>query len=151
MSLLDIFTARKRSLRRLCFYRCLSVHGGGACVAGGCAWFGHARWGSSLVRGYVWWGCAWQGAWGGMCGRGAGCAWLGGIGGKVGVHGDTINERAVRILLECILVIYIPLLVCLHPEGNMAPDVILARWQFALKTTLCGLYVFSGYVQTQKQ
>ena len=28
-----IFTARKRSLRRLCFYRCLSVHtGGGACV-----------------------------------------------------------------------------------------------------------------------
>ena len=24
-----IFTARKRSLRRLCFYRCLSVHGGG--------------------------------------------------------------------------------------------------------------------------
>ena len=29
-------TARKRSLRRLCFYRCLSVHRGGACmVAGG--------------------------------------------------------------------------------------------------------------------
>ena len=25
-----IVTARKRSLRRLCFYRCLSVHGGGA-------------------------------------------------------------------------------------------------------------------------
>ena len=24
-----IFTARKRSLRRLCFHRCLSVHGGG--------------------------------------------------------------------------------------------------------------------------
>ena len=35
-----IFPARKRSLRRLCFYRCLSVHrrgirGRGACVAGG--------------------------------------------------------------------------------------------------------------------
>ena len=30
----SIFTARKRSLRRLCFYRCLSVHRG-ACVAGG--------------------------------------------------------------------------------------------------------------------
>ena len=27
-----IITARKRSLRRLCFYRCLSVHMGGACV-----------------------------------------------------------------------------------------------------------------------
>ena len=25
----DIITARKRSLRRLCFYRCLSVHTGG--------------------------------------------------------------------------------------------------------------------------
>ena len=25
-----IFTARKRSLQRLCFHRCLSVHGGGA-------------------------------------------------------------------------------------------------------------------------
>ena len=27
-----IFTARKRSLRRLCFYRCLSVHTGGSCM-----------------------------------------------------------------------------------------------------------------------
>ena len=37
----DIVTARKRSLRRLCFYRCLSVHRGaihgcgGACVVAG--------------------------------------------------------------------------------------------------------------------
>ena len=34
----QIFTARKRSLRRLCLYRCLSVHRGGgipACIAGG--------------------------------------------------------------------------------------------------------------------
>ena len=58
----DMFTVRKRSLRRLCFYRCLSVHrggvhgcSGGACVVtpggvcmvapGGCAWLlpgGHA-------------------------------------------------------------------------------------------------------------
>ena len=30
---LCVFTARKRSLRRLCFYRCLSVHTGGR------AWF----------------------------------------------------------------------------------------------------------------
>ena len=28
-----IFTARKRSLRRLCFYRCLSVHRGGSCLS----------------------------------------------------------------------------------------------------------------------
>ena len=27
----SIFTARKRGLRRLCFYTCLSVHGGGVC------------------------------------------------------------------------------------------------------------------------
>ena len=34
-----IFTARKRSLRRLCFHRCLSVHRGGAglCPGGLCA------------------------------------------------------------------------------------------------------------------
>ena len=36
-------TARKRSLRRLCFYRCLSVHKGGVhgCLGGGmhgCSW-----------------------------------------------------------------------------------------------------------------
>ena len=30
----EVVTARKRSLRRLCFYRCLSVHKG-TCVAGG--------------------------------------------------------------------------------------------------------------------
>ena len=44
-------TARKGSLWRLCFHRCLSVHGGAcvargwgvACVAGGCAWQGGMR------------------------------------------------------------------------------------------------------------
>ena len=78
----DIITARKRSLRRLCFYRCLSVHmgGGGACVAGGHAWQGGVCGG----------GCVW---WGEVRGRG---------GGRV-LH--TVNERTVRILLECILVI----------------------------------------------
>ena len=30
-----IFTARKRSLRRLCFYRCVSVHSGGGFSIGG--------------------------------------------------------------------------------------------------------------------
>ena len=81
-----IFTARKRSLRRLCFYRCVSVHRGGAYVAGG----------------------------GGVCGGGE-RAWPGGMrGGGYGAGGrawqiprDTVNERAVRILLECILV-YVP-------------------------------------------
>ena len=34
LTFLRVFTARKRSLRRLCFYRCLSVHTGG-----GRAWF----------------------------------------------------------------------------------------------------------------
>ena len=73
---LGIFPARKRSLRRLCFYRCLSVHTGGhvwffqggMCGFLGGAWFfwevrgflggrGHT-W---FFGGYMWffWGCAW--------------------------------------------------------------------------------------------
>ena len=67
-----VITARKRSLRRLCFYTCVSVHRGGACVAGGCAWQG------------------------GMHGRGA-CE-------PHYIPQDMVNERAVCILLECILV-----------------------------------------------
>ena len=51
-------TARKRSLRRLCFYRCVSVHRGGACVLPG---------GACVLPGGVW-------LQGGMCGWG--CAWL---------------------------------------------------------------------------
>ena len=63
-------------------------------------------------------GHAWQGA----CMAGEGCAWWGGMHGRGGLHGgghvwrggacvadttrydDTVNEPAVRILLECILV-----------------------------------------------
>ena len=74
-----IITARKRSLRRLCFYTCGSVYGGGGgglhgrgvCVAGSmCGRDGHACQGV----------CVWQG---GMHGRGVqgggqGHAWLGG-------------------------------------------------------------------------
>ena len=42
---IGLITTRKRSLRRLCFYRCLSVyrrgiHGRWVCVLGGCAWQG---------------------------------------------------------------------------------------------------------------
>ena len=73
-----IFTARKRSLRRLCFYRCLSfVHRGVACMValGGHAWL---LWGGmhGCSRGCAWllWGHAWllwgacMVARGGMCG-----------------------------------------------------------------------------------
>ena len=85
-----IFTARKRSLQRLCFYRCLSVHREGVCVARGCAWQG-----ACVTGGPAWWEacmaegmhgggmhgsgvciagwCAWQVAghawWEGVCGR----------------------------------------------------------------------------------
>ena len=49
--LCDVITTRKRSLRRLCFHRCLSVHGGDvwqeACVVGG----GRAWQGVSVVVG----------------------------------------------------------------------------------------------------
>ena len=68
-----IFTARKRSLRRLCFYRCLSVHTGGRAwfylgghmvlfgghawfYSGGHAWFylgGHAWFYSGGVHGFI--------------------------------------------------------------------------------------------------
>ena len=87
-----VITAHKRSLRRLCFYRCLSVHRGGmrGCSGGACV---VARGACMVALG----GHAWL-LWGGMCGcsRG-GPAWF--------FRWDTVNERAVRILLECILVL----------------------------------------------
>ena len=84
-------TARKRSLRRLCFYRCLSVHRGGVdgrgvCVAGGM----HGGEGGYGV-GMCGRGGGMYGRGGGMCGRGAcmtgGHVWWGScmVGG--GVHG----------------------------------------------------------------
>ena len=49
-------------------------------------------------------GCAWL-LQGGMCGCSGGHAWLlGGHAWDTTRYGDTVNERAVRILLECILV-----------------------------------------------
>ena len=57
-----IFTARKQSLRRLCFYTCLSVilfMGGRVWWWGECAWQGE---GGMHDGGYAWWECAWQGA-----------------------------------------------------------------------------------------
>ena len=86
----SIFTARKQSFRRLCYYRCLSVRGGGGGMRG-CRGTCMAR-GACVAKGC----CVWQ--------RGAcmvrGCAW------DMTRYGDTINERAVRILLECILLCF---------------------------------------------
>ena len=175
-------TARKRSLWRLCFYRCLSfiLFTGGACMViwgGWHAWFylggcvilfggvgmcgfiqggmrgfirgvlgfirgvcvvlfgGHVWFYLGGMRGFIWghaWfylgGCAWfysggvrgfiQGGMrgfirGGMHGfiRGGGHAWFYSGGGHAWffqffrIQWDTVNERAVRILLECILVL----------------------------------------------
>ena len=79
----------------------------GACLSTG---GGHAWQGGMCGGGHAWQGGhVWQGAWiaGGVHGRGH--AWQGG---KHGTHApprhilwDTVNEWAVRILLECILVI----------------------------------------------
>ena len=153
-----LFTARKRSLRRLCFYRCLSVHMGGrgvhgcswrdvvwllwggghvwlllggACVVapGGCAWL---LWGACMValggmRGcsqgacvvvtrrvcVVGWGACMVAPGGGMCG----CSQGGHVWDTMR-YGDMINERAVCILLECILVLrmHLHFLHIYHPQ-----------------------------------
>ena len=97
----------------------------GGCMAGECAWRGACMAvGASVAvgcmhgRGHVWqWGQhAWQG---GMCGSGGDQhAWQGGMCGMVhGMHAtpqqisqdtvNSVNEWAVRILLECILVTFI--------------------------------------------
>ena len=79
----SVVTARKHSLPRLCFYRCMSVHSGK-----GRAWQG----------GMHGWGCVWQG---GMHGRGRACHT------RPPTHTlrDTVGQcAAIRILLECILV-----------------------------------------------
>ena len=86
---LCVFTARKRSLRRLCFYRCLSFcpQGGGDVrgCSGGHAWLllgGHAwllwgdvhgcSWGACMVAPGCMCGCSW----GGMCGCSGGHVWF---------------------------------------------------------------------------
>ena len=100
-------TARKRSLRRLCFYRCLSVHGGGFLHRGGSSipggvppsrgGFLHPG-GSSIPGGFsIRGGSPSKGGLsiqGGPPSRGEGV-----------LH--PVNVRAERILLECILVVLI--------------------------------------------
>ena len=90
-----IVTARKRSLRRLCFYTCLSVilfTGTGCMVAGGM----RGCWGACMVAmGHAWLqgdvhGCGGRGACmvvGGMHGCWGGAWLLGGMHGCWGVHG----------------------------------------------------------------
>ena len=63
---------------------------GGVCVAGGVCG------GGTCVAG----GHAWQGA----CMVGEGSAWWGACMADTTRYSDTVNERAIRILLECILV-----------------------------------------------
>ena len=65
--------------------------GKGACIAWGCAWWGHVWWEACMVACVV-----------GACMAG-GRAWQ--------ILRDTVNERAVRIILECILVVYILLVI----------------------------------------
>ena len=107
-----IFTACKRSLRRLCFLRCLSVHGGrgsllsrggGLCYSGGWSLSrGISVQGGCLsrvvsVRGVV-------SVQGGLCPGGSlsrGSLSQGGPGGSLSRE---TPRRTVRILLECILV-----------------------------------------------
>ena len=94
-------TARKRSLRRLCFYRCLSVHKGGV------------GWGFSIRGGFSIQGGFSIRVEGGFSIRGEGgfSIW-GGSPSRGGLH--PVNVQAVRILLECILV----QLYALHPAYN---------------------------------
>ena len=76
------------------------MHGGGVHGGGMCAWQGACMAGGM----HVWQGCAWRGnvhgrghAWRGGCVAGGCVPWQ--------ILWDTVNERAVRILLECILVV----------------------------------------------
>ena len=81
---------------------------GGACVVvpGGCAWL--LRGACVVALGCVWllWGACLVALGGGMhgCSGGACVVALGGHARDAMRYGDTINEWAVRILLECILV-----------------------------------------------
>ena len=109
-------------------------------VAGGHVWLPggvHGCWGEACVVarrhvwywGHVWWLGAMHGCWGACMVAGGhawllGGAWLPGHAWLLGVHGygggmhrirrDTVNERAVRILLECILVSHYFTLIILY-------------------------------------
>ena len=103
-------------------------------------------------------GRAWQGACmaGGMHGRG--CAWWVGMRGRGGMRGDgggvcmaggaqmaprqilwdTVNERAVRILLECILVLVLQQLNEYHRRDGFFSD--------GIQLTTSGSFLVCGHV-----
>ena len=76
-------------LKSIPCYMCLSVHRGASVHGRGCGWQGGIHGG---------WGRVWQG---GVCMTGV--VWRGGCPLRQ-VPRNTVKERAVRILLECILV-----------------------------------------------
>ena len=81
---------------------CDSVHRG-ACMAGGVSGGAYMTGGGLYGMGHVWQGrCVWQGA---ICGKGA-CMAGGTCGRGVCVQEKRPLKRAVRILLECILVYF---------------------------------------------
>ena len=109
-----LFLPPATKLRRLCFYRCLSVHGGGgipACLAGGIPACLAAGLGGAIPA------CLATGLWGGVWSGGLlpGGAWSGGgllLGeGGTGIPACTETDprerrlllRTVRVPLECIL------------------------------------------------
>ena len=111
---------------------------GGACmvtgwasmVAGGHAWLrGGMRgcqggmlgcWGACMVGGHAW-----------LLG---GCAWL--QGGMHRIQRDTVNERAVRILLECILVLKVSKR---HNTSSQRSALSVAMPTHLAKTALLGI------------
>ena len=103
---------------------CLSTGGGGGVCSGGHAWQGGIHGRGVCGRGVCMAGGMHCGKGVYVCGRGA-CMAGGGMHGRGCMHatpppppdtmryGDTVNERAVRILLECILVtLYIYVKLC---------------------------------------
>ena len=94
------------------------MHGRGACVVvvGGMHDGGHVWRGACMVTGMHGEGCAWWGAC--MVGArmaGGGCAWQ--------ILRDTVNERAVRILLKCILVMTMFINVNFAEVNNEHPNI----------------------------
>ena len=93
------------------------MHGGqgghvwcGACMAGGCVAGGHVWQGTCMAGGCVSWGACVAGghAWQGACMMMVGYVWQGGLHAMYNpwqILQDTVNERAVCIILECIFVI----------------------------------------------
>ena len=91
----------------------------GACVvAGGCGWLlggMHGCWGACMVAGgHAWWGACM--VVGGMHGCEGMCGCQGGM---CGIRRDTVNERAVRILLECILVIQFKMIIIISFSNHI--------------------------------